>query len=424
MARDLTAILLPAGQLIEEDIVAEAARFGNVWVRLAPLGALALTQVEILDGVRGLPCESPELLMKLSERGKATFVHVNHGAKQALVHHFEKGEAQPGWMGEPGELDAKLRAAVGHPLEALQGADDGSRIGIGIAGSRTIALSGGRLLQVPPGTPTALNSFAFHDRGRDVGDGTRMAPFAWDAQRAQQAFASPARELAAHLSVAKKGPMEGARAEVIARLAEIGDRPLNPDDAVALSALELCTLDCAFVFAGGDRQYFWDHRVLPMFLVGDAAPQFDPEEFSDLEESESVLEAMVDVLPYAAPPGGEGSIISNLGPGELLPLAPWAEGQSEYTGSIFRLAPERLLELVRGLDGERLNPRIERFERAWYQAARGGQPTGDAFDTWRRSKAETGERDIERFLVGWTELRIVLELASANQLAVGLLFYE
>jgi hypothetical protein len=161
-----------------------------------------------------------------------------------------------------------------------------------------------------------------------------------------------------------------------------------------------------------------------MFLVGDAAPQFDPEEFSDLEESESVLEAMVDVLPYAAPPGGEGSIISNLGPGELLPLAPWAEGQSEYTGSIFRLAPERLLELVRGLDGERLNPRIERFERAWYQAARGGQPTGDAFDTWRRSKAETGERDIERFLVGWTELRIVLELASANQLAVGLLFYE
>src|SRR4051812_5703914 len=128
--KDLTAILLPAGQLIDEDILAEAARFGDVWGRIAPLAALNLTQGEILDGSRGLPRESPEVLMELSKRGSATFMHVNHSAKQALVHHFVKGEAQPGWVGAPEELDDKLRAAVGHDLEALHQADDGSRPGI------------------------------------------------------------------------------------------------------------------------------------------------------------------------------------------------------------------------------------------------------------------------------------------------------
>jgi hypothetical protein len=425
MARDLTAILLPQGQCSEDEIRALAARFGDVWLRIAPLPSAALTQVEILDGARGLPCESPELLMELSKGGRAAFVHVNHAANQALVHAFAGGEAQPGWVGGPGELDDKLRAAVGCALDELQRADDGTRLGIGVAASHTVAFVRGRRLAVPPGTPTSLNSFTFHDRGAEVGDGTRIAPFAFDAQQVRLAFAAPARELAAHLSTARKGPMEGARTEVIAALAAMEDRPLRPDDAAALRALELCTLDAACVFGGGDRQYFWDHRVLPMFLVGDAEPRFDPDEFEDLEESASVLEAMVDVLPYAAPPGGEGSIVSNLGPGELLPLAPWAEGQDEYTGSVFRLACDRLLGLVRGLDGAQLNPRIERFERAWFQAARGGlNPSGDAFDTWRRIKAESGERDVERFIVDWTELRIVLELAAANQLATGLLFYE
>src|SRR5439155_16637914 len=112
-------------------------------------------------------------------------------------------------------------------------------------------------------------------------------PFAYDPHPAPQAFGSPARELAAHLSAARKGPMEAARAEIVAALAAIGDRPLRPDDAVALRALELCTLDSAWVFGGGDRQYFWDHRVLPMFLVGDAEPRFDPDDFADLEETES-----------------------------------------------------------------------------------------------------------------------------------------
>ena len=77
------------------------------------------------------------------------------------------------------------------------------------------------------------------------------------------------------------------------------------------------------------------------------------------------------------------------------------------------------------LEGAKLSDqRMDRFEKAWYQAARGTPPKGDAYETWRRIKVEQGERDIERFIVDWTELRIVLELAAANQLAVGLLFYE
>jgi hypothetical protein len=423
MARDLTCILIPAGQRSEEEIHTFTASFGDRWVRVAPLGDLV--QVEVLDGVRGLPSETPELLSELSKGGRATMLHVNHGANQALVHVFLDGRGDPGWMGAPGdEFESRLRAAVGHGFEEVQEADDGSRRGIGVAASKTMALVQGRKLAVPPGTPTSLNSFAFHDRAHEVGDGTRAAPFAFDRQLARAAFGAPARELAARLSTGRKGPMEGARGDVVSALAQMEDRPLRPEDPAALRGLELCVLDAAYVFAGGDRQYFWDHRILPMFLIGDGEPSFDREEMEDLEESDSILEAMVDVLPYASPPGGEGSILSNLGPGELMPLAPWAEGQSEYTGSIFRVAPERLLSLVRGLGGEELNARIERFERAWYKAARGMQPAGDAFDTWRRIKAESGEKDVERFLVGWTELRVVLEMAAANQLEVGLLFYE
>jgi hypothetical protein len=422
--QDLTAIFIPKDQRSEEEIRALAARFGDVWLRVAPLPSLNLTQIEILDAPAGLPSEDPQLVGELAMSGRATFVHVNHSAPQALVHVFENGAAQPGWIGAPGEeFESKLKAAVGCSLADLHQADDGSRVGLGVAASKTIAIVRGRTLQIPPGTPTGMNSFVFHDRGNDLGDGTRVAPFAYDPHAADSLFQSPARELAAHLSTARKSPLEGARGEVIAELAKMGDRPLTAKDEIALRALELCALDCACVFAGGDRQYFWDHRVLPMFLLSDGEPKFDPDEMEEVDESESILEAMVDILPYAAPPGGEGPIISNLGPSELLPLAPWAEG--EYSGSIFRVHSERLLKLVRGLDGPTLNARIERFEKAWFRAARGGAaPDGEQFTTWRRFKAEDGQKDVERFVVDWTELRIVLELASANQLAVGLLFYE
>ena len=106
------------------------------------------------------------------------------------------------------------------------------------------------------------------------------------------------------------------------------------------------------------------------------------------------------------------------------PLAPWARPGEEYAGSVFLVKPDRLLERVRSLDGRKLQGVIEKFERAWYRAARPGMPEGDAFDTWRRAKAEEGQPDVQRFFKDWTELRIVLEIAAANQLLVALFFYE
>ncbi len=426
--KDLTCILLPAGLRSDEEIHALASRFGSAWVRIAPLPSLQLVQLEILDGQRGLPSEDPELVGELSKKGRALFLHVNHSAPQALVHLFLDGEPQQGWVGAPGpELESRLKEAFGHSLEEISNADDGTRHGIGVAASRVVALVRGRALAIPPGTPTGLNSFAFHDRGAELGDGTRVALFAFDEVAARAAFGSPARELAARLSVGQHGPLGGARDQVVEALTALGERAVTPADAIALRALELCAVDAALVFGGGDRQYFWDHRVLPVFLLASGDPKFDAEELEELEATDSILEAMVDVLPYAAPPDGEGTIVSNLGPGELVPLAPWAEGAEEYTGSIFKLsapAAARVLKLVRGLDGPALTERVERFERAWYQAARGGAPNGDAWDTWRRIKNEDGQKDLERFLVDWTELRLVLELAEANQLAIGILFYE
>jgi hypothetical protein len=428
MSKDLTAILLPTGLRSDDEIRAAAARFGNVWLRIAPLSSVGLTQVEILDGARGLPCESPELLMELSKGGSAGFVHANHSAEQAITQLAVDGDAKQGWVGKPGdEFDGKLVAAHGHALEKIVAADDGTRPGIGVAASSTEALVRGRRLVVPRGTPTGMSTFAFHDRAHEVGEGTRAAPFAYDPDLARAAFGAPARELAARLLQGEKGPLDGARADVSAQLAALGDRAITPDDAVALRALELCATDAAFAYAGGDRQYYWDLRVLPMLQLKDEEPKLDADDLEDIDESESILDAMAEVLPYPTPPGGEGSIIANLGPGELRPLAPWAENADEYTGVIFRLhgdAQARLLSLVRSVDGQKLSERVEQFERVWYRAARGGQPTGDAWDTWRRIKAEEGQRDFERFLVDWTELRIVLELAAANKLAVGVMFYE
>ena len=95
----------------------------------------------------------------------------------------------------------------------------------------------------------------------------------------------------------------------------------------------------------------------------------------------------------------------------------------QYSGAVFTLQPERLLQRVRTLDGMKLRGMIEKFERTWYRAARPGMPEGDALDTFRRAKAEAGQPDLERFVKDWTELRIVLELAAVNQLVPALIFY-
>ena len=69
------------------------------------------------------------------------FVHVNHQAKQALVHRFVAAKEIEGWLGDPKDLDAKLREAVGRSLDEILAGDDGTRAGFGLAASSTEALS-------------------------------------------------------------------------------------------------------------------------------------------------------------------------------------------------------------------------------------------------------------------------------------------
>src|SRR6476646_2830910 len=170
--KDLTAVLVPAGQLTVEDvhkIVRESGRHAG-FVRVAPLPAVKLMQIEVHD-VRGMPCEDPALVQRFSTDGRATFVHINHTAKQAMVHGFVNGTGDEGFAGSPGDdFTSKLREYTGTDLPSLHAADDGSRLGIGVAASNTGALYKQRTLAIPPGTPTGLDSFRFHDRGIAVED--------------------------------------------------------------------------------------------------------------------------------------------------------------------------------------------------------------------------------------------------------------
>src|SRR5205807_9173401 len=112
-------------------------------------------------------------------------VHVNHSAKQAMVHGFIDGRPNEGFAGAPGdEFVARLRVEAGADLAALVGADDGSRVGIGVAASHTMALMRGRALAVPAGTPTGLDGVTFHERGNAVDGGAgRVAWVAFDRAR-------------------------------------------------------------------------------------------------------------------------------------------------------------------------------------------------------------------------------------------------
>jgi hypothetical protein len=168
--------------------------------------------------------------------------------------------------------------------------------------------------------------------------------------------------------------------------------------------------------------------VLPLFAIcgveKPAAPVIDNNEAEELDnETESLLEAMCETLPFAAPPDGEGPVLTQLSPAELMPLAPWAQVGEETAGSIFLLRAERLLALVRAVDGRRLGNAAETFARAWYRALRPGQPEGDAYKTWRQAKEEEGSKELDRFVADWAELRACLEIAVANRLDVGLLIY-
>ncbi len=428
---DLTGILVPEGQLSPEEIVqaVRARPYGDVFLRIKALPSVKLVQVEVHDTQRGYPCEDPELVATLSQKGRAAFVHVNNQAKQALLHAFVSGQGQEGVATEPGAaFENKLREAVGSEMEALVKADDGSRVGIGIAASQTVALVGGRVMQVPRGMPTALSSFQFHDRGNGMDDGgERMAFIAFDPEQAQRAYFDESGEtLRAHLAQAPEGvfgPLESARPEVDEVLGSLGEKTARATGLKHVRAFELCAMASTLAFSGGESLSYWNERVLPMFSLSDQDPVFDPSEIEDLEEETHILRAMVDVLPYSAPPDGEGSMLPMIADREIGPLAPWAREEPEYHGSIFMLKADRLLELVRKLDGQRMGALVERFEKAWYRAVRPGQPEGDALLQWRKAREEEGQKDLNRFGVAWAELRALLELAASNKLTVGMVFY-
>jgi len=429
--KDLTAVLVPAGQFTVEDvhkIVRESGRHAAI-VRVAPLPGVKLLQIEVHD-VRGMPCEDPALVQRFSTGGRATFVHVNHSAKQAMVHGFVDGKGDDGFAGAPGDDFAKrLREYTGTDLPSVHAADDGTRLGIGVAASNTFALYKQRTLAIPAGTPTGLDSFRFHDRGIGLEDrNERVAFFAFDRK---ESFAVEARTWAQRLSGAPAGwfgPLEATREQVFAELETTTAGQSVADARVSTRALELVAFGASLAWAGGDELAYWDERVLPLFALCSsdkpAAPVLEPSEAQDLDdETESLLEAMVETLPFAAPPDGEGPVLTQLSPAELQPLAPWAQAGEEHAGSVFLLRAERLLSLTRTIDGRRLGTAAETFANAWYRALRPGQPLGDAYKTWRQAKEDEGQKELDRFVADWAELRACLEIAAANRLDVALLIY-
>jgi hypothetical protein len=429
--RDLTAVIVPAGQLTVEQvhaIVRESGRHAAL-VRVAPLPSLNLMQIEVHDLV-GMPTEDPALVQRFSTGGRATFVHVNHSAKQAMVHGFIDGRGNEGFAGAPGDdFMQRLRVEAGVDLVALHAADDGTRLGIGVASSHTAALLKQRALGIPVGTPTGLDSFRFHDRGVGLEDRQeRLAFFAFDRH---ETFGVEARLWAQRLTGAPAGwfgPLEATREQVFAELETSTPGRSIAEAKVSTRALELVAFGASLAWAGGDVLTYWDERVLPLFtLCGadkPAAPVLTPSEAEELDdESESLLEAMTEALPFAAPPDGEGPMLTQLSPAELQPLAPWAQPGEEHAGSIFVLRAERLLALVRRLDGQRLGNAVETFARAWYRALRPGQPEGDAYKTWRQAKEDEGQKELDRFVADWAELRACLEIAASNGLDVALMLY-
>src|SRR3954452_8586679 len=68
MANDLTCVLVPAGQLDEARVHAIVLASGRTEaiVRVAPLPAVNLMQIEVHDARRGLPTEDPALVAAFS----------------------------------------------------------------------------------------------------------------------------------------------------------------------------------------------------------------------------------------------------------------------------------------------------------------------------------------------------------------------
>lgn len=424
---DLTAILVaapgPDAAAVRRAVL--AGPYGDVWLRVRPLPSVGLTQVELFDE-RGQPRVDPALVAALSgEQGRATFVHHNGAAGQALVHSFAGGKEIEGWMGDPKELDEHLRAATGHGLAEVVAADDGSRAYLGNAASSTVALVRGRPLSVPPGAPLWHGNMSFHDRGRvDGAAGDRVALLAYDAEALRSSWQTvPGAELAARVRALPDrvaGPLRGAREQAASELAALGDETPEAAELRSVAALELVMLTECYFYAAGESSAYIDGRLLPVFSLMGSEPQVEDEaEADELEARPSVLAAMVEVLPFKSP---EGSMLEQLDDAELRPLASWARGGEEYVGSVFQLVPERLRRLL-ALDQRELAARVDGFYRAFWKEVYAA-PLDEDYETWRREFDERGSADVQRFLSDWSEWRLVLELAAMNGLQPALLFYE
>lgn len=448
MAQDLTAILLPLpprghGPDTLINLIAQNSQ-SPVWVRITPLEKVDIQQLEVMDGKTGLPAVSPALLVSLSQNGgKAMFVHVNHPGKQALLHAFEDGIEVASYSGEPtDEFAEEFHKLAGHFVDEVVAADDGTRIGFGQAATHSAAIVRGRLLTVPPGTPTGLGSFSFHDRGfdapsnlivtsddEDEADTARAALFAFDGNLIHQAFGQvPGTQLAQVIGSAPEevlGPLMELRDPTTKALGQAKNPPLQSKDHPAwhTHAFELLALSHAGVFAGGDTVKFLDQKLLAILSIGDATPIVDSDDAEDLESLPSILDAMIEVLPCPKPPGGYGPLFENIGPDEIGALVPWAQPGQPYDGAVFLLKPDRLLQLARGFDANRLAQRLEKFCRAFYSAKMGDDVNEDAYVAWRSSWEEKSQKDIERLLLAWAEMRVTLEVASQNRLNVGVVVY-
>lgn len=424
--RDLTAILFPAGQVPEEAIerLVLSRGYGDLYLRIAPLGAINLVQVEVCEAGEGRPNVDPELVAQLSVGGKAAFVHINHYVGQALVHPFANGAPQESYVGQPGaDFEARLRSTFGVGLEEIVKADDGTWRGFGLTASRTrVFINGLPPRQVPAGFPSGLDSFRFHDRGGGLPEATeRMAVFAYDRREAGAALQQPGRVVAEWLMRRPQalGPLVGLLPEVIGELEALGDK--TPKDARCSSrVLEVVALACGRVFATGESLRFWDERVLPLLSLSVATPQISADDVEDLEATESLWHAIVEVVPFAAPPSGEGALMAQLGDDELGPLSPWAEPGQDYSGAIFVLNPTRLIHHMRLITREGLEALERSFLEAWYAAAQPEVP----IEEWAQQRLAAGEVDQARVLGTLAELRTTLELAGGYELQPALLFYE
>ena len=437
MSKDLTAIVIrlvppppdtefPATAGWIESVVRQ--RDKPAILRIAPLPGLGLIQCEVSNTTDGMPTEDPELIAALSARGQASFLHVNHEAQQAILHGFDGGTALEGFVGKPdAEFEGKLMERFGANLEGLHAADDQTRAGIGIVASRTAALLPGRSLSLPIGMPSGLGTFTFHDRGAEAGPDTeRCTFFAFDKPLIDALCKTPGVELARIIESARQG-QDAESEHVIAVLKQLDQKPLveapQTERRALVRAVEMMVLGSGRVFAGGDRAGYWEERVLPLLSLESSMPVIDDDDLESLDEAKSVLHALVEVVPSAAPPGGAGQVMEGVGDVELSPLLPAFAEDGTYAGSVLRLDPARLVAQLRSLQGDSLSQAVMRIETSWFTKKTGLPPEGEAFDAFRKANSDKGQPDVDRVLRHMSELRVVLEVALVNDLTVALAFY-